>query len=540
MKLWPLLRPVRYLALLSFGSFGGCGGDGPGVPLEVGEPEPGGMAIVAMQSEFQGFNPITNTALITSEVMNFMLFQPIVQFDEELQAIPATAASWELDDDGVTFHLQPDLRWHDGRPVTADDVLFTYELARNPETASLLESAYLTMIRSAEVIDSLTIRFEFVAPHSQPLQGFWWPPVPRHLLENVPPAELARAAYNRQPVGNGPFRFVSWQPNEQLIVEANEDFPDSLGGRPYLDRVVFRIISEATTRLTESLTNAIDVNYSVLPDEATQIESQPNVRLIHYPGREFVYIGWNGERPPFDDPRVRRAMTMAIDREGLIDALMYGYAEPAAGMIPPWSPVAPDVDPLPYDPVGARQLLEEAGWAPGADGIMRKDGRPLSFTLLSSEDRLRRDITVYVQGQLRQIGAQVEVRALEFQSLIQQHRSRNYDAVASGWILDSFRVDPTPLFSCQEARTPESANRAGYCNPAADRLIEAGLRETNDDRASEIWGEFSRILREDQPITFLVWMEQLAAVSPRLQNVEMDARGKLLNAHEWWIPASQR
>jgi peptide/nickel transport system substrate-binding protein len=209
-------------------------------------------------------------------------------------------------------------------------------------------------------------------------------------------------------------------------------------------------------------------------------------------------------------------------------------------MIPPWSPVSPGIEPLPYDPAAARQLLQEAGYTPGTDGIMARNGQPLAFTLLSSEDRLRQDIAVVVQRQLQEIGADVEVRALEFQSLIGQHRRREYDAVLSAWILDSFRVDPSPLFSCEEARKAESANRAGYCNEDADRLSEAGLRETNDPRATEIWGEFSRILQRDQPITFLVWQEQLAAVNPRLQGVEMDVRGKLLSARRWWIPASQQ
>lgn len=538
--LHPRFAALATAAALALSSLTACGGDATEEPLVIGDPEPGGTAIVSVSSDFQVFNPVTNTALVTSEVMNYMLFTPIILFDENLDPIPGVAESWELDEEGVTFHLRPDLDWHDGVPVTADDILFTFELAKNPETASLLESAYLTMIRSASVIDSLTIRFDFVAPHSQPLDGFWWPPVPKHLLGDVPAAELVRAAYNRAPIGNGPFIFRSWSANEQLVVEAWDNYPAALGGRPYLDRIVFRVVPEATTRLTEILTGATDINETVLPDEAAQIEAQPNVRLVNYPGREFIYIGWNGEREPFNDPRVRRALAMAIDRNALIEALLYGYGQPASGMIPPWSPVYPDVDPIPYDPVAARQLLQEAGWVPGTDGVMTRNGRRLAFTILSSEDRLRQDIAVVVQRQLAQVGAAAQVRALEFQSLIRQHRQRDYDAVISSWILDSFRVDPTPLFSCEEARKPESANRAGYCNPDADGLIAAGLRELNPGRATEIWGEFSRILREDQPITFLAWREQLAAVNTSLQGVEMDARGKFVSAARWWIPESRR
>jgi peptide/nickel transport system substrate-binding protein len=531
------IRAFAALGLLPL--FSGCNGDQPGIG-PIGDPEAGGTGVVAVTSDFQAFNPVTNTALVTMEVINFMLFTPLVQFDRNLEPEPALAESWEMDEQGVTFRLRSDLRWHDGQPVTADDVQFTFELAKNPETASLLESAYLTMIREARVLDPQTIRFEFVAPHSDPMQAFWWAPLPRHLVGDVAPAQLAQAPFNRQPVGNGPFRFVSWDAGQQATFAANEDYPQGLGGRPYLDRIVFRVVPEATTRLTEILTGAIDVNYSLLPDEAQQVQAQRGVELINYPGREFLYVGWNNEREPFRDPRVRQALTMGIDRQGLIDALMFGFAEPAAGMIASWSPADPGLDPMPYDPDGARQLLQQAGWTPGADGIMRREGQPLRFTLLSSEDRLRQDLTVVIQQQLRQIGVDVQVRAVEFQTLLQQHREREYEAVIAGWSLDNFRVDPSPLFSCAEAQRIGSPNRAGYCNPDADRLIEAGLRETNESRAQEIWGEFSRILQRDQPITFLAWPEQLSAVHARLQGVEMDVRGKLLTAPQWWIPAGQR
>lgn len=533
-------RPLRLFVAVTVAIAAACGGGDAGVPFEAGDPEPGGTAVVAVSSDFQAFNPVSNTALVTAEVINFMLFTPLIQFDEDLEAVPALAARWDLDDEGVTFTLHNDLSWHDGQPVTASDVLFTFELAKDPQTASLLESAYLTMIESARVLDDHTIRFEFVAPHSQPMQAFWWAPLPRHLMADVQPAQLAQAPFNRQPVGNGPFRFASWTAGQQLVLEATEDYPESLGGRPMLDRVVFRVVPEATTRLTEILTGAIDVNYALLPDEAQQIEQQTRARLIRYPGREFLYVGWNNARAPFDDARVRRALAMGINRPGLIDALMFGYGRPAAGMIPPWSPVDPGIEPLPYDPDGARALLQEAGWTPGPDGIMRRNGQLLRFNMLSSEDRLRQDLTVVIQQQLRQIGVDVQVRAVEFQSLIQQHRDREYESVLSGWVLDSFRVDPSPLFSCEEAQRPASANRAGYCSAEADRLSLAGLQESDDARAEEIWGEFSRLLQNDQPITFLAWPDQVAAISERLQGVEMDVRGKLLNAPDWWIPASRR
>jgi len=508
----------------------------------VGDPEPGGTAVVGMHSDFQTFNPVTNTALTSMEVMNFMVFTPLVRYDENFEPEPYLAREWDLEDDHIVFRLYEGLRWHDGEPVTAEDVRFTFEMAKQEEAASLIGSAFLAMVESAEVIDDHTIRFDFVAPHSQPLDGFAWAPIPEHLLGDVSAAELAQAPYNRQPVGSGPFRFVSWEAGQQLTLEANEEFPDELGGRPYLDRLVFRIIPEPTTRVTELATGGIDVNYSVQAPEGREIEQQRGLQLHRYSGREFNYIGWNTAEEPFTDPQVRRALTMAIDREQIIEAILFGYADPAAGMIPPWSPLHPGTDPLPHDPDRARQMLADAGWEDrSGDGIVERDGRPFRFDMMvNSNNRLHQDIATVVQQHLRRVGVDMRIRAIEFQSMLRQHRDRDFQAVYSGWILDNFRVDPTPLFSCAEAETPQSANRSSYCDPEADRLIAAGLRETDPGRAEQIWGEFSDTLQEDQPFTFMYWLEDLAGVGQRIQGVDMDARSKLVGVASWWIPEDRR
>ncbi len=509
----------------------------------AGPPVTGGTATIGVLTDFSGFNPVTNTSILTDEVIKQMLFTPLVQYDEKLEVRPYLAESWELSDSGVTFRLRDDVKWHDGQPVTAEDVKFTFDLAKNPETASLLGSAYMNMVRSATVVDPRTIRFDFVAPHAQALDGFWWAPLPKHLLQDVPAAQLLQAPYNNNPVGSGPFRFVSWDRNQRLVLDADTAFTPGLGGRPNLDRVVFRIIPEATTMLTEILNGSADViGWTLLPDQAKQIEGQRGVELRHFPSREFTYVGWNNQREPFTDARVRRALAMAVDRQQMIEALLQGFGAPASGMIPPWSPMYTDIPQIPYDPAGAKRLLAEAGWADSnGDGILEKGGRPLRFTLLvNAANRLHQDLATVMQQQLRQAGVDLQLRTAEFQTLLQQHKARNYDAVISNWTLDTFKVDPTPLFSCDEARKPGSANRAGYCNAQADRLIQEGLRTMDPAQAKQTWAQFSEILQQDQPITFLYWTEDLAGVGPRLEGVEMDVRSKLVNVPRWWIPADRR
>ncbi len=182
------------------GGGGGGGGDAKG-NADKGTPVQGGTAAISVLADFQSFNPVTNTHLTSDDVVKHMLFTPLIQYDAKLKPVPWLAERWELTDTSVTFHLRRDVRWHDGPSVTANDVKFTFDLAKDPATASLLGSAYMNLVKSATVVDSFTVRFGFQSPHAQALDGFWWPPLPQHLLKGVDPAQLTQHAFNRQPVG---------------------------------------------------------------------------------------------------------------------------------------------------------------------------------------------------------------------------------------------------------------------------------------------------------------------------------------------------
>lgn len=517
----------------------GCGRD------RAGEAAGGGSVVVGMRADFGPFNPIVNTDIYTDELIKYALFTPLIQYDAELRPRPYLAESWEmLGDTAVVFQLRRDVRWHDGVPVTAEDVKFTFDLAKDPTTASLLASAYLSQVESATVIDSFTIRFDFTRPHAQAIEDFWWAPVPKHLLEGIPADQLRTAPFNLSPVGSGPYRFVERRANERLVLERNPDFPEALGGPPALERVFFRIIPEAPTMLAELVTGGVHVDIPVSPDQAAQIRSNEALQLFAFPGRTFYYIGWNNRRAPFTDARVRRALALAIDRQEIIDALLFGYGTPAAGPIPPWSPLDPGVEPLPYDTVQAAELLAQAGWTDrNRDGIRENaQGTPLRFTLMSSDAPLNRAVVEVVQAQLRRVGVAVDVRIVEFQTLLAQHRGRDFDAVFTSWVLDNFQVGSAPmaLFHSRWANVPGSANRSSYANPQADALIESGIAETDPGAARRIWGDLTRLLQEEQPITFMFWLDELAAARRTVQNVEMDPRGELVSIARWSLAGGGR
>lgn len=510
-----------------------CGGDG-GTESGAG----GGTVVVGMRSDFGSFNPVTSSGQYDLELMNYALFTPLVQYDDDLNVAPYLAESWELQGDtGVTFSLRRDVRWHDGQPVTARDVEFTFNLAKNPESASLIGTAFLGEVASAQVIDDYTIAFRFARPHAQALEDFWWPPLPRHLLENVAVAELRNAPYNRQPVGSGPFRFGEWRANEQLLLVRNDEFPEALGGPPAAERVVFRVIPEASTMLTELITGSLHVDIPLVPDQVRQVRDNADTELHSFPGRTVYYLGWNNARPPFDDASVRRAMAFAINRQEIVDALLYGEGQIATSTIPPWHRLYPGVDPVPHDPAQAQQILEQAGWQDrNGDGVRENaQGQPLAFTILSSDDPLRRSVVEVLQNQLRQVGANAEIRVMEFQTMLQSHRQRDFDAVLTNWVLDNFQIAsaPTSLFHSREAATELSANRSTVRIPALDAALERGATATDEADQRAAWTELTEIIQQEQPVTFMFWLNELAASRAGMSGVEMDPRGELRTIARW-------
>lgn len=524
--------PRRLPTLLSFlaATTLACGG----IPDEAADPA--GPLVLGYASELQGLNPLLSTDQNANELIYYLLFTPLVTYDADLRPAPALAESWSLTDSAVTFRLREDVSWHDGVPVTARDVAFTFERAKDPAYASPLAPAYLTNVASVEVLGDHEVRFRFTAPHSEPLQDFFWPPIPAHILSDVSATDMPQAPYNRAPVGNGPYVFDSWAVNRQLTFRSNPAYPDGLGGPPAIGDVVYRIIPDATTMLAELLAGGIHVDGPLAPSQAERVAAAEGLRLVSFPWRQFAYVGWNTRRPQFADPAVRRALTQAIDRDEIVRTILQGHGRSASGPIPPWHRLAPDLAPLPHDPEGAAAALDAAGWRDSdGDGIRDRDGVDLAFDLLANQrNAVYGDIAELIQRDLADVGVRVTPRLQEWQTVLASHRGRDFDAVLTNWVLDNFRVDPRALFHGSQVRVEGSANRSSYANPRADSLMDLGTRTTDETRAAEIWAEFGRILQRDQPVTFLFWQDELAGVSERLAGVTMDARGELVTLPRWY------
>jgi peptide/nickel transport system substrate-binding protein len=525
------------------------GGDSRGAidDVEVAEEERyGGIAVVGQISDIPDMNPLTSTEHTANQIQQFVLFLPLITYDDRFEPVPRLARSWELNADTtvLTFHLRDDVYWHDGVKTTAWDVKYSYDMATNPETG-YPNTAFWTHYEQAEAVDSFTFRIR-MRPHAEfldPWRAF--SPVPRHILEGTPPAQIRTHPFGtRNPVGNGPFRFLSRETQQNWVFGANPDFPAELGGRPYLDRIVYRNVPEMTTLLTELLTGNLDYYIQPSPEQAQRIARDGNTHVGSFTDRAFVLIGWNTRRPHFQDVRVRRALTMAMDRPAIIEGVLYGYGEVANSTVPPfyWQHNREAGADLAFDPEASRRLLQEAGWTPGSDGILRNaQGQPFRFTLLTNEgQQVRTDIAAIVQAQLRRVGVDMQIQIQEWGTLlnrINNPRSRDFDAVLIGWVTE-FRIDDTNLFHCDKRDQP--FQWVGYCDPQVDQLLE--ILPTIVDRQAALphWHQYQELIARDQPYTFVYFQERLRGTSRRIRNLEPDARGDWVGAERWYIMPGQR
>jgi len=507
----------------------------------------GGTAVVGSIGEIaDGMNALVSSDYTASQHQTFVHLMTLIRFDENLEPRPYLAESWEMDEGTttLTFRLRDDVHWHDGTPTTAHDVAFTYLRAVDPETA-FPNAAYWTYYDrgpgGVEVVDDHTVRFH-MEPHAEPLDPWRSTAImPRHLLEDVPPSQLRQHPFgSRCPVGNGPFVFQEHRADASWTFARNPAFPQGLGGPPYLDRYVYRIIPEQTTLLTELLTENVDFYVGPAPDQVPQIQGAPHLEFREFTFRAYTFVGWNARRPQLEDARVRRAITLGTNREEIVQALLRGYGEIANAGVPPfhWAYYEGVRDSLRHDPDRARALLDEAGWVDRSGNGIRQnaDGLPLEISIkYNLGNQQRQDIAEIMQSQLREIGIAVRPQVVEWATLLNQINTpdvRDFDGVVIGWVTD-FKVDDHDLFHSSKVDQPYGWS--GTVDPELDRLLDTLQVVVDRDEAAELWREYQYRLVQVQPYTYFYFPQRLAGLNRRLQGVELDARGEWQSIRDWWI-----
>ncbi|MDP9349021.1 MAG: ABC transporter substrate-binding protein, partial [Gemmatimonadota bacterium] len=373
------------------GASGGADAGGGKHPTFTGG-SPGGTLIFLAEGEPDDLNPLTFDQRESYQIVH-LLFRALARRDTTLSNyVPDLLQSWEVRDSAtVLLRVRPGLRWHDGQPVTAEDVVFTIERQKDEQTASPRRGDVLA-VESARVVDPATVEVKFNRTGPSVLNALLEViPVPKHILGKVPAGEMRFSGFGQRPVGNGLFRFGSWQKGQQLTVEANTAAPE---GRPPLDRVILRPVPDPTARTTELLNGNGDLTY-IAAHQRRELENARNVEVHTAAQLRPAWIAWNTSRAPASDPAVRRAFLMAVNREQIVRGLFGEHGRAALSPIPPrLREHNRDVQPLPHNPGQAAQILEQAGWRDtNGDGIREKNGQPLRIEVeFSASDPIRGDV----------------------------------------------------------------------------------------------------------------------------------------------------
>jgi peptide/nickel transport system substrate-binding protein len=518
---------------------GGCADDSPdsgaGPAGDRTGPVTGGTAVVALSSDPDGLNPLVYTS-VSAGLVFAEIHDGLTEMGDDLSYHPRIASGWDISPDGlsVTYHLRPWL-WSDGRTLTARDVVSSFNLFKDRQVASPRRGMYRD-VASAVALDSLTVRYELVRPLPDPIQRTWHHILPHHLTRLLIPAEVRKWELNRQPLSSGEFVLENWAHNLSLSLVRNPAYP---GTPALLERVVFRILPEESARLMALETGEVDLVDQVPPDAARRLIKGSRVRIAATGGRQFYYLQWNCTNPLFAEADVRQALSLAVDRDRMVETLLLGYATPAVGPIPPvlWNHHH-DLLPDPYDPAEARRLLAKAGWRDSdGDGVLDRDGTPFRFEILTKQgDPVRKNGSVILRENLKDIGVEVTILALELAAGLEKLRSGKFDSYF-GRLNANLYGDPSGYV---KSTATDQFNNGHYANSAVDSLLTLALGTLDRTDSLPFWLEIQELLQADPPAAYLFYPQNLVGIGPRLQDVRPHLLSPVNNLAEWWIAPEDR
>jgi peptide/nickel transport system substrate-binding protein len=446
-----------------------------------------------------------------SERIGMLLFDALLHRDEHFNLQPALAERWEIPDPlTYVFHLRHDVRFHDGNPLTSRDVKWTFDSLLNGSIRSPKASTY-RFVERVDVPDAWTVVFRLKEPYSP-------------LLWNLTDGNMGIVPYGssgdfgRQPVGSGPFRFVRLLPDKEVVIERN---PVYWKPAPKLERVRFAIVPDTTTRALELRKGSADVAINALSaDMIVAIQQQHQLIIETAPGTIYSYLAFNLRDPILQDVRVRQAIAYAINRGPLIHYLWRDQARPAASVLPPqhwaYNGSVPRYD---YDPERARQLLDDAGYKAGADGVR------FHLTMKTSMEESTKLLAAVLQQQLREVGIALDIRTFEFATFYSDVVKGAFQLYSLRWIGGNEDPDIFEHVFHSASFPPRRANRSYYSNPRVDALIDQARREVDQAKRKALYEEIQRILAEDLPYVNLWYLDNVLVHTARVRNLQLSPRG---------------
>lgn len=506
---------------------------------EDGNPAYGDAMVEGTIGDASNLIPALSTDSASGAVNN-LVYNGLIKTDKNLNIVGDLAEKWEISPDGltITFYLRRGVKWHDGQPLSARDCLFTYQLMVDPQTPTAYAEDF-KQVQKAEVLDDYTFRVTYSRPFAPALLSWAFPVMPTHKLQgkDITTSELAR-----RPIGTGPYVFKEWETGQRIVLQAN---PDYFEGRPYISRVIIRIIPDQATMFLELKSGGLD-QMNLTPTQYTKETSsesfQKAFQKYRYVASGYTYLGFNLLDPKFQDRRVRQAIAYAINKEEVVQGVLLGLGQVANGPYKPgtWA-YNPKVTPYPFDQAKARQLLAEAGWQDSnQDGVLDRNGQPFEFTIITNQGNKQREMAgLIIQQRLKDVGIRVKVRSIEWAAFLKEFvDKKNFEAIILGW---SIPLDPDLYDVWNSSKTkPGELNHISYKNEEMDRLIDEGRYTFDQAKRKVAYDRIQELLKEDAPYVFLFVPDALPAVAARFQGIVPAPAGIGYNFIKWYVPKSRQ
>lgn len=496
-------------------------------------PVPGGRLVRRLETDVTTLNYVLHTSEDERQVLQY-LYDPLIDFDANLEPIPGTVARWEVEDGGKAYvlHIDPRAKFSDGTPVTAGDVIFTLEKILDEQSMQFAARFEGLDREQTKAVDDKTVRIVFRQPRVTQLFDFNVGVLPRHVYEK---GDFQK---NKAVVGNGPYVLERRVTGKTIALKRNENYWRE---KPYIDSVLFRVIADdnvAWNALKRGDVHVTRVNNDLWAREKDAAKD----RIEFFNTWTLLYncSPWNLRDPLFQDASVRRALAMAFDRQAVIDRLYHGQARPVSGPFTPdsWA-YNHDVHPIEYNPEAATGLLAGAGWRDSDnDSILDRGGKPFSFTMLiPAGSKTSIDQAQTYQDSLRRIGVQMEISTLDGAAFFDRILKGDYQSAMMAWSNDP-DPDPFSLFHSSQV-PPAGLNIVHYASAEADALLERGRTTFDRAKRTEIYHQLHDVIASDQPYLFTVQVGLKWAVDKRVKNVRIaEGVGLFLwrpGPFDWWL-----
>lgn len=504
----------------------------------------GGKLVISSFADAVRLTPYTVSDSASFDIIG-MVYDALLSVDFYGNPIPALAEKYTFDSktNTYTFYLRKGVKFHDGKPMTAKDVVFSYEMYTHPKSINPYKGDF-SSIASVKALNDYTVQIKLKEKDVFFLNNVAVNAaiMPKHQFPKGIDDFNSNNKIHRNPIGTGPFKFKEWRSAERIVVTANTSYWD---GRPYMDEVIYRIVPDSNVEVLNLIKGTVDFVSVITPDKLATVSKEKNVKTVTYDYGRFDFVGFNLKKEPWNDKNVRLALAYGLDRPSIVSKILLGKAYLSSGPMHPKIPQNnPNVKPLPYDPAKANQLLDQAGWKKGPDGIRQKNGKKLVLEFAYNQgNKVREKIALLAQQNWGKLGVKVTPRSYEWSIFLDKYRDGVLDCFFLAWGGYDTNVEHYGFFHSSQIPTATfpGNNRNRVDDPYIDKILEDYKQESDRNKRIKMYQDLHKYMADNEILIWSHHPRQTAGMNKDLAGYKFPIFNELWNLIDWyWANPAKR